>query len=235
MRSCSRCAGGTLPTAADVRAAARRFTRDDLRDLQVWQKLAWLDPFYLDEDPRVRGLVAKGRDFTEEDKRLLRAVELELLNQVIPEYRAAAARGQIEISTSPFYHPILPLLCNTDIYLRTHPESRMPRRRFARPEDATEQLMRAVALYERLFGHPPVGLWPSEGSVSDAVVSLAAAAGFKWMATDELILARTLGITFGRDGQEQVERAEQLYAPYRVTTRGGHHRLRVSRSLCCPI
>ena len=128
--------GGTLPTAADVRAAARRFTRDDLRDLQVWQKLAWLDPFYLEEDPRVRGLVAKGRDFTEEDKRLLRTVELELLNQVIPEYRAAAARGQIEISTSPFYHPILPLLCNTDIYLRTHPDSRMPRRRFARPEDA---------------------------------------------------------------------------------------------------
>jgi alpha-amylase/alpha-mannosidase (GH57 family) len=213
--------GGTLPTPADVRAAARRFTRDDLRDLQVWQKLAWLDPFYLEDDPRARSLVAKGRDFTEEDKRLLRAVELELLNKVIPEYRAAAARGQIEISTSPFYHPILPLLCNTDIYLRTHPDSRMPRRRFARPEDAAEQLMRAVALYERLFGHVPVGLWPSEGSVSDAVVSLAAAAGFKWMATDELILARTLGITFGRDGQEQVERAEQLYAAYRVTTRGG--------------
>src|ERR1700704_517036 len=55
--------GGTLPTPADVRAAARRFTRDDLRDLQVWQKLAWLDPFYLEDDVRVRGLVGKGRDF----------------------------------------------------------------------------------------------------------------------------------------------------------------------------
>ena len=72
----------------------------------------------------------------------------------------------------------------------------MPRRRFMHPEDAKEQLMRAVALYERLFGHVPVGLWPSEGSVSDAMVPLAAAAGFTWMATDELILARTLGITF---------------------------------------
>ncbi|MEO8260071.1 MAG: glycoside hydrolase family 57 protein [Acidobacteriota bacterium] len=213
--------GGTLPTAADARAAARRFTRDDLRDLQVWQKLAWIDPIYLEGDERVRGLLAKGRDFSEDDKRLLRVVELELLNEVIPEYRAAAARGQIEISTSPFYHPILPLLCNTDIYLRTHPESRMPRRRFARPEDATEQLTRAVALYERLFGRLPVGLWPSEGSVSDAVVGLAAGAGFKWMATDELILARTLGVSFSRDGDEQVERAEQLYAPYRVSTRGG--------------
>jgi len=94
-------------------------TVDDLRDLQVWHKLAWIDPLYLDADPRVRGLVDKGRDFTEDDKATLRQVELELLNRVIPEYRAAAATGQVEISTSPFYHPILPLLCDTDIYLRT--------------------------------------------------------------------------------------------------------------------
>ena len=69
----------------------------------------------------MRALVAKGRGFTEEDKATLRAVELELLRRVIPEYRDAAARGQVELSTSPFYHPILPLLCDTDVYLRTHP------------------------------------------------------------------------------------------------------------------
>jgi alpha-amylase/alpha-mannosidase (GH57 family) len=212
--------GGTLPTAADARAAALRFSRDDLRDLQVWHKLAWLDPSYLDGDGRVRALIAKGRGFTEDDKAVLRTVELELLNSVIPEYRAAAARGQVELSTSPFYHPILPLLCDTDVYLRTHPDSRMPRQRFARPADAAEQLTRAVALHERLFGHAPVGLWPSEGSVSDAMVPLAAAAGFRWMATDELILARTLGIALGRDGADHIDQPERLYAPYRVTTGG---------------
>ena len=132
-------------------------------------------------------------------------VELELLNRVIPEYREAAARGQIEISTSPFYHPILPLLCDTDVYLRTHPDSPMPRQRFAHPEDAVEQLERAAACHERLFGRRPTGLWPSEGSVSDAMVPLVARAGFRWMATDELILARTLGVTLSRDSQGQVE------------------------------
>src|ERR1700681_1405457 len=212
--------GGTLPTAADARAAAGRFSRDDLRDLQVWHKLAWLDPSYLEGDDRVRALIAKDRGFTEDDKALLRTVELELLNRVIPEYRAAAARGQVELSTSPFYHPILPLLCDTDVYLRTHPDSRMPRQRFARPADAAEQLMRAVALHERLFGHAPVGLWPSEGSVSDAMVPLAVAAGFRWMATDELILARTLGMALGRDGADHIAQPERLYAPYRVTTGG---------------
>src|SRR5262249_53384194 len=78
--------GGSLPTPEDRRAAATRFTADDLRDLQVWQKLAWIDPLYLDTDPRVRWLLEKGRGFSEQDKRILREVELEILNRVIPEY-----------------------------------------------------------------------------------------------------------------------------------------------------
>ena len=212
--------GGSEPTPEDRRIAATRFTVDDLRDLQVWQKLAWIDPLYLDGDVRVRALLEKGRGFSEQDKRVLRQVELEILNRVIPEYREAAARGQIEISASPFYHPILPLLCDTDIYLRTHPNSRMPRQAFRHPEDAAEQLERAAVLHERLFGRRPVGLWPSEGSVSDAMVPLVANAGFTWMATDELILARTLNVTFSRDGRGHVEQPERLYAPYIVRAGG---------------
>jgi alpha-amylase/alpha-mannosidase (GH57 family) len=199
-----------------VRSKVSRFSTEDIRDLQVWHKLAWIDPYYFDRDDRVRALVAKGRRFTEEDKATLRAVELELLRRVVPEYREAAARGQIEISTSPFYHPILPLLCDTDIYLRTHPTSRMPRERFRRPEDAAEQLARAVQLHERLFGRRPVGLWPSEGSVSDQMVPLVAAAGFQWMATDEEILAKSIGRAFPRDRDGNVENPESLYRPYRV-------------------
>src|SRR5260221_260954 len=94
---------------------------------------------------RTRALVSKARGFTEEDKAILRGVELELLNRVIPEYRAAVGRGQIEVSASPFYHPILPLLCDSDIYLRTHPDARRPRQRFVHPEDAADQLAPAAA------------------------------------------------------------------------------------------
>ncbi len=209
--------GAAAPS--DMHAAAKRFSVDDLRDLQVWQKLAWLDPIYLEDDERARALVAKDRGYSEEDKHVLRGIELELLNAVIPEYREAAARGQVELSTSPFYHPILPLLCDTEIYKRTHPDARTPRRRFIHPEDAREQLNRAVACHQRLFGARPTGLWPSEGSVSDAMVPLAAGAGFDWMATDEMILARTLGIAFGRDGGH-VDQPERLYTPYTVRAGG---------------
>src|SRR3954468_18388336 len=143
--------GGTPAAPAERRAVAARFETGDLRDLQVWHKLAWIDPFYLDGDARIQALVAKGRGFTEDDKQVLRGVELELLNKVIPEYRDAVQRGQIEVSASPFYHPILPLLCDSDVYLRTHPDARRPRERFAHPEDAAEQLARAVTCHERLF------------------------------------------------------------------------------------
>ena len=213
---------GPIATAADAERAVRRFSVDEVRDLQVWHKLAWIDPSYLEKDGRVRTLVLRQRNFSEADKTVLRSVELELLNAVIPEYREAAARLQIEIATSPFYHPILPLLCDTDIYKRTHPASQMPRQRFRHPEDALEQLNRAVACHERLFGIRPRGLWPSEGSVSDAMVPLVAQAGFTWMATDEQVLARTLDTTFSRDASGLPDQPDRLYTPY-VVSHGGAH------------
>ena len=198
------------------RDAGGGYTDQDFLDLQVWHKLAWVDPFYLDSDPRVRLLVQKQRQFSEDDKRELRAVELEILRRVIPEYRDAAGRGQVELSTSPFYHPILPLLCDTDIYAKTHPTASVPRPPFRHPEDAAEQLARARQCHMRLFGHEPVGLWPSEGSVSDETAELAAKAGFRWMATDEAILGRTLNREFRRDAHGRVEGPEALYRPYAI-------------------
>ena len=198
----------------------RAFSDADYRDLQVWHKLAWVDPFWLDRDPRVTALVAQGRHFTEQDKATLREVELEILRAVVPEYIAAAGRGQAEIAASPFYHPILPLLCDTDVYLRTHPHSRMPRQRFRHPEDALAQLDRAAEYHARLFGRRPTGLWPSEGSVSEAMVPLAAQAGYTWMATDEAILARSLGTGLTRDGYGHLEQPDVLYRPYAVRAGG---------------
>ena len=136
-----------------------------------------------------------------------------------PSIAAAAERGQVELSTSPFYHPILPLLCDTRRLpahasaladaARAVPPSR-GRRRAARPRG------RAARASVR---PPPAGLWPSEGSVSDAMVPLVGEAGFAWMATDEEILARSLGGAFTRDGDGHVDQPDMLYRPYRVGAR----------------
>jgi len=201
-------------------ARAARFSIEDIRDLQVWHKLVWIDPVYFEQDGRVSRLVAKGGGFTEDDKLTLRDVELEIMRRVIPEYAAAAVRGQAELSTSPFYHPILPLLCDSDVYLRTHPHSAMPRVPFRHPEDAADQLARAVALHQRMFGLPPRGVWPSEGAVSDAMVPLVRRAGLHWMATDEEILAKTRGAAFVRDAAGYLHEPEALYRPFKVGGEG---------------
>jgi alpha-amylase/alpha-mannosidase (GH57 family) len=176
---------------AALRLRQRPFTTADLRDLQVWQKLAWIDPDVLATDARATRLVGKGRDFDELDKAALRTLELELLQRVIPACREAAASGQVELSTSPYFHPILPLLCDSAAHHAAHPTAPLPDPPFRHPEDAALQLARAVEAHRRWFGDAPDGVWPSEGSVSDAAAAEIARAGFRWMASDEDILARS--------------------------------------------
>ncbi len=214
---------GPYPRYAELHAArmaGQPFSDSDLRDLQVWHKLVWLDPDWLARDQRLQKLIVKGRDFTEADKHVLREIELELLRLVVPAYREASARGQVELSCSPFYHPILPLLHDTDTALGNQPHSQRPRTRFARPEDARVQVERALNFHERTFGLRPTGMWPSEGSVSNEAVALMADAGVAWVATDEAILSRSLGVPMPRDGFGHAGRPDLLYRPYRLGARG---------------
>ena len=192
------------------------FATRDWRDLQVLSQLAWMDEEWLARDEVVCGIANKGHDFSESDKELLRNKQLDLLRLVLPAYRDAAVRGQVELSTTPFYHPILPLVCDTDIARLSNPATPLPRRAYRHPEDAREQLIRARAFHERVFGRAPIGVWPSEGSVSDQALALAIELGFRWFATDEGVLGRTLNLGFARDSSDVPANAERLYSPLRV-------------------
>lgn len=198
-----------------------RWGLSEWRDLQLLSQLAWMDEEYLAKDPAVRQLSEKGKDFTEDDKIVLMEKQHELLAAVLPEYRLAAERGQIEISTTPYYHPILPLLCDSDIARVANPHTPLPHPAFSYPQDARVQLARARASHKRVFGAYPVGLWPSEGSVSDQALELAIELGFKWFATDEGVLGRTCNVGFWRDAAGFPENAEALYAPWRYARNGG--------------
>jgi alpha-amylase/alpha-mannosidase (GH57 family) len=175
----------------DAQHAAHYFSLQDYRDLQVLSQLAWFDEEFLEHDPEVAALVDRGSDYTLEDQQVMARKQREILQAVLAVYREAAERRQIEISTTPFYHPILPLLCDSDIGAEAHPGLPLPQR-FRRPEDAREQLRRARDFMAQRLARPPVGLWPSEGSVSDEVLSLAAETGFEWAATDQGVLEKTL-------------------------------------------
>ncbi len=175
-----------------------RFSVQDLRDLQVLSQIAWFDEDVLARDRELQELVKKGRDFSLQDQAVMARKQRESLERVLPVYRDFAQRGRIEISTTPFYHPILPLLCDTDIAAVSHPGIALPPR-FQYPQDAREQLCRAKSYMREKFGTELAGLWPSEGSVSDEALAIAADCGFKWAASDNGVLARTLGRDAGVD------------------------------------
>ena len=192
------------------------FTARDWRDLQLLSQLAWMEESWFEKDDLVSSLATKGKDYTEQEKSALRKKQLEFLGLVLPAYRDAAQSGQIELSTTPFYHPILPLICDSDIARVANPGTPLPRRAYRRPEDAREQLLLAREYHERVFGAKPAGLWPSEGSVSDQALTIAAEEGFRWFGTDEGVLGRTLNVGFFRDGNGIPANADRLYRPWQV-------------------
>jgi alpha-amylase/alpha-mannosidase (GH57 family) len=201
--------GVTVPPQ-EWAAVARRFSTQDLLDLQVWFNLAWFGYAARSRYGAIDELRAKGERFTEQDKHDVLEMQTAVLRDVIPRYRGLAEAGGVELTTSPFYHPILPLLIDTESAQRATPDAKLPDR-FAAPEDAEVQLARAVEHHERIFGRRPIGLWPPEGSVSPEVIPMAARHGFQWLATDEGVLARSL--TSGQRGGSP-------YAPYRVSVEG---------------
>jgi len=197
---------------------ARLFSDAELRDLQVWFNLSWIGPEVMERNAVIGELVRKGRDFTEADKEPIFSAQFELLRKVLPTYREVQDRGQAELITSPAYHPILPLIADLGIARVARPDLAMPRRAFAHPEDAAEQLRRGIESHTRSFGVRPRGMWPPEQAISEDIVQLAADQGFEWMLGDEAILARSLSSSLARDGQGQLMQPDALYSPYRVQT-----------------
>ncbi|MFC1570640.1 glycogen synthase GlgA [Candidatus Omnitrophota bacterium] len=155
------------------------FTEQDFRDLQVLFNLAWCGFTLKRKDKLVRYLIYKGGYYTEEEKHMLLEKQKEVVSSILPLYKKLQDEGRIEITTTPFYHPILPLLCGSE-------------GGYNFKEDAKVHIERACEIYEQVFGRAPRGFWPAEGSVSPEIIEPLEDAGIKWIATDEGILMESL-------------------------------------------
>ncbi|HET7375501.1 MAG TPA: glycoside hydrolase family 57 protein, partial [Anaerolineae bacterium] len=199
--------------SAAIEAALQSFTTQDFRDLQVLFNLAWFDPDFLAQEP-LKSLVAKGSNFAESDKPPIFDQALAVIKQIIPEYKDLQDKGQIEVITTPYAHPILPLLYDTDLEKVGNSAAIMPER-FSFPNDAIAQLKKSVEIYQAHYGRVPRGLWPGEGAVAQEIVKMVGDAGYQWMASGEIVLAKSLGLdSFTRDSQDTVQQADKLYQPY---------------------
>jgi alpha-amylase/alpha-mannosidase (GH57 family) len=176
------------------------FTIRDWLDLQVWYNLTWFGPISRQRS-EIKYLLAKGRDYTEDDKKLMLVAQREIINEIIPTFKRLMDMGQIEVSVSPFNHPILPLLIDSKSAHDSMPNIELPETIFNFPQDAAAQIETAVEYYKQLFDRKPQGMWPSEGSVSNEALKLMSNAGINWVATDEMIIMNSIG-----EGHDRLER-----------------------------
>ncbi len=194
-----------------ARGGVNALAEQDRREIKFWFYLANMDPDFLDHPVKlVTGttvnlgdLVVKRSDGTyfvskkirEDDCQRMVAETYKICEAIVPihkklMYRPSTGKGQIEVITTPYYHPILPLIYDSDLAKLCQPQDPMPAR-FHYPEDADAQVGKAVAFFRKTFGVNPTGMWPAEGSVAHDVVLVFARRGIQWVATDEKILDRS--------------------------------------------
>lgn len=190
----------------------RQFRDQDILDLQVCFFLAWTGEAARRRYPELQFLVDKGRGFTLEDKALLFECHSKILRSIIPLYQKLHSEGKIELSVTPYFHPILPLLCDVRSAAVAMPKAHLPTCSFRHQEDARSQILAGITCFTRVFGFSPAGMWPSEGSVSNQALAAIAEAGLHWAASDEGVLSASLGgLGIGR---------EAIYHPYFFTGGG---------------
>ncbi|MDR2221093.1 MAG: glycoside hydrolase [Methylobacillus sp.] len=202
--------------ASSVVDACEYFSDQYMWDLLMWYHLAWTGESVRRESELVARLMGKGSMFTVEERNQYFVLLGELVSGIIPRYRALAERGQIEISSTPDYHPILPLLLDFKSAHDTMPDAALPQNErypggLARAQAHVDA---ALESHRQRFGHTPSGMWPAEGGVSQAALLLLAEKGVKWAATGESVLGNSLYKAYQ---QALPDQNQYLYKPYQVS------------------
>ncbi len=202
----------------------KRFSRDDIgiedftpqeySDIMAWFNLSWIDPHWR-VYPKINELSEKTEgNFTLQDRIDLIEQQRRILRRIIPTYKKYQDEGKIEISTSPYYHPILPLLADMEDAQRSNTNITPPKLESDLYEDAVFQVKSALDMFERTFGKRPAGIWPSEHCVSEKTMGILQDLGVKWTISDEGVLEQSLKREFSRDFRGYLENPYDLCHSY---------------------
>lgn len=165
-----------------------------LADLLTWYHLAWMAETVRREDKRMKHLMDKAKMFSVHDRRMITELMYELISTVIERYKQLAESNQIELSMTPYAHPIMPLLLDINSAKDAMPDVRLPvSRKYPGGEERTQWHMeKGLQTFKKYFGFTPNGCWPSEGSVSGETISVLSHMGIKWLASGETVLRNSL-------------------------------------------
>ncbi|MEA2048132.1 MAG: glycoside hydrolase family 57 protein [Campylobacterota bacterium] len=170
----------------------KEMSDEEIIDFEILFMLAWCGNYLRQKNSMVQALFKKGEGFTQLDKQQLLQVLCDFIATILPFYASLQKEGVISLSTTPYNHPILPLLLDMNNAKRANKHTTIVSNPISMREDAIEQVERSIALYEETFGQRPTGFWPAEGAVDEESVEIYKERGISWIATDEAILFRSL-------------------------------------------
>ena len=185
-----------------------------LADLLTWYHLAWCGESVRREHALVINLMSKDENFTYADRKQLLDLIGSSVSGIIPRYRKLAERGQIELSSTPHYHPLAPLLIDLHSARESQPGSSLPQSQsYPGGRDRVQtQLLQAMESHQERFGERPQGIWPAEGAVSTELLNVLAEQGCRWTASGETVLVNSLN----HKHLPVSDQKHYLYRPYRL-------------------
>ncbi len=178
---------------------------EEIIDFEVLFILAWCGNYLREENSVVQEMLRQKSAFLQSDKRRLLETLTTFMGTILPFYASLQKEGVISLSTTPYNHPILPLLIDIKNAKRANAHTPLPDNPLSLKEDAVLQVERSIELYEKTFGTQPTGFWPAEGAVDEESIEIYKAHGIRWIATDEAILFKSL----------EDDTRSNLYRPYR--------------------
>lgn len=190
------------------------FSDQEYADMATWMNLAWFDPLFFESNKELSSYLEQGSNFSQKQRIRLIEIQREIMRKVIPTYKKMQEEGHIEIITSPYYHPILPLLIDSNTAKLPNPQAKLPKRVYFHRDDAIKQLENGLAYYQEMFKVPARGMWPSELAVSPAAIEAIAECGINWIVLDEAMLTRTTDAHLDRDEHGNLNNPELICQPY---------------------
>ncbi len=195
-------------------ANLEEFTDQDYSDLMALFNLAWVDSFHKNRYPKYKYLFDKQDNFTYEDRQDIIGLHLTIMGDIIPSYKKFLKDGRIEITTSPYYHPILPILQDVKaVYKNLETTEGLPPR-FNMSLDAKKQIRSGLDRIEEVFGVRPKGFWPPELCLSGKTLNTLVQEGIEWTISDEAILSESINFPFIRDFKSNLEDPYHLLKVY---------------------
>lgn len=192
------------------------FSEQEFADMVAWMNLAWFDPMWQNSITELKDLIKQGRNYSLNQRKRIIEIQRDLIRQIIPYYKQKQKEGQIEVTTTPYYHPILPLLIDTNLARLPNPNVSMPEKLFFHRDDAAHQVKSGLALYEKAMGEKARGMWPSEMSISPGALEIIAGQSVNWVIADEALLCKSTGYSIYRDQYGNLNSADTLCQPYKL-------------------